>query len=105
MVEARKLIAAVTGTFDEFEVDSPPLAPDGPLNWTGYLQAHAAARERTGETESVVCGHATIGDIETAIIAFDFGFLGGSIGRMAGDRIVNAIHEAALSSIPVVSMI
>jgi acyl-CoA carboxylase subunit beta len=102
---ARKLISDLTSAFTEFEVDSPVRPPDGPLNWAGYGESLARARERTSETESVVCGQGRIGDAEAVIIAFDFRFLGGSIGGLTGDRIVNAIHEAALSTLPVVSLI
>src|SRR5262245_45464657 len=105
MNEARKLIATVTDTFDEFDADTPLRPANGPLGWAGYDESLAAARDRTGETESVICGHATIAESEAVLIAFEFRFLGGSIGAVTGDRIVNAIHEATLSQLPVISLI
>src|SRR5262245_48697744 len=105
MSEARKLIARVTDTFDEFELDTPPRPANGPLNWAGYDESLARARERTGETEAVVCGHGTLGGAEVVLIAFEFRFLGGSIGEVTGDRVVSAIREATLSQLPVVSLI
>jgi acetyl-CoA carboxylase alpha subunit len=100
------MIETLTSAFTEFEVDGPGAAgPDGPLNWTGYGEALARARERTGETESVVCGQGKIGDTEAMIVAFDFRFLGGSLGGATGHRIVEAFIHAGLSELPVVSLI
>ncbi|SCK22434.1 carboxyl transferase domain-containing protein [Streptomyces sp. WMMB 322] len=65
---ARAAIRAVASGFSEFESPVPGAAgpggreePDGPLDWRGYGAARERARERTGESESVVCGTARIG--------------------------------------------
>ncbi|HEV2781444.1 MAG TPA: carboxyl transferase domain-containing protein [Actinophytocola sp.] len=92
--------------FTESELDSLNEAErDGPLSWTGYGESLARARKRTGETESVLCGTGKIGDTAAVIVAFDFRFLGGSIGVATGDRIVRAFGQAIRSRLPVVSLI
>src|SRR2546430_9237766 len=58
---ARAVIAAVASTFTEFTVDGAGPGGDGPLDWAGYAGSLAAARGRSGEDESVVCGHGKIG--------------------------------------------
>ena len=55
-------------------------AVDGPIGWAGYDAARERARQRTGEQESVVCGIGNVDGVDAVLIAFDFGFLGGSIG-------------------------
>ncbi|SDD48385.1 carboxyl transferase domain-containing protein [Actinokineospora iranica] len=101
---AREVIAEVTTDFDEFTVDSRAHG-DGPLDWDGYAQARARAEERSGETESVVCGKGRIGGVDAVLIAFDFRFLGGSVGTATGDRIEHAFSRARETRTPLVSLI
>ncbi|MET9434328.1 carboxyl transferase domain-containing protein [Streptomyces sp. NPDC006551] len=103
---AREAIALVTDDF----VGAPggaegPPEPDGPLAWAGYGAARARARELTGEDESVVHGTATIGGRPCVLVAFEFGFLGGSLGLAAGDRLVAAYRAARERRIPLVSLV
>ncbi|MFJ7585789.1 carboxyl transferase domain-containing protein [Streptomyces sp. NPDC097617] len=79
--------------------------PDGPLEWAGYADSRARATARTGEQESVVTGTARIGGRETALISFEFGFLGGSLGERTGDRLEAAYAHAREHRIPLVSLI
>ncbi|WP_419999406.1 carboxyl transferase domain-containing protein [Streptomyces boninensis] len=102
---ARDLIAAVAEDFTEHTVPAAPQPPDGPLAWTGYDAQRARATERTGETESVVCGTARIGGVRTTLIAFEFGFLGGSLGERTGNRLEAAFTHARERHTPVVSLI
>lgn len=78
---------------------------DGPLDWPGYDRQRASARERTGSDESVVTGRGLVGGQQAVVIAFEFGFLGGSVGREAGSRLVGAFDRAGADGLPVVSLI
>ncbi|WP_275936950.1 carboxyl transferase domain-containing protein, partial [Streptomyces nanshensis] len=124
---ARALVRAVASGFTELE--EPPASagsstePNGPLGWAGYGAARERARERTGESESVVCGTARIGGgeygaegpgsgsggrgagVEVVLVSFEFGFLGGSLGARTGDRIVAAYEHARARRLPLVSLI
>ena len=103
---ARELISAVAGGFAELATDhADGLAIDGPLGWAGYDDSRRRAAQRSGEDESVVCGHGTIGGVEAVLIAFDFRYLGGSVGSRAGLRIEQAFAAARAGSLPVVSLI
>ncbi|ONK09395.1 carboxyl transferase domain-containing protein [Streptomyces sp. MP131-18] len=104
-VPARELIAALTPAFTELPRAAEAAAADGPIGWPGYGEARARARARTGEPESVVCGIGDVGGTEAVLIAFEFGFLGGSIGEETGARIENAFITARDLSLPVVSLI
>src|SRR5256885_4862107 len=105
MAEVRAVIASVAGTFTEFADHESGPDGDGPLSWTGYAHSLTAARERSGEQESAVCGLAKIGDAEAVLIAFDFRFVGGSIGGRTGTRVVHAFEQAIAFGLPVVSLI
>ncbi|GGM86006.1 acetyl-CoA carboxylase [Lentzea pudingi] len=113
---ARDLIGRVASSFAELpdesvlsEVDGvlPGAAPaaGGPLGWTGYDDQLSRAAELTGEQESVVCGVAEIGGVRAVLVAFEFGFLGGSLGTRTGARIEQAFTHAREHRLPVVSLV
>ncbi|RII17278.1 Acetyl-coenzyme A carboxylase carboxyl transferase subunit beta [Streptomyces sp. YIM 130001] len=102
---ARETLSAVTDSFTELPCTQGEFSGDGPISWEGYGEARARAAARTGEQESVVCGTARIGGCETVLLAFEFGFLGGSLGERTGDRIEAAFSHARAHRLPVVSLI
>lgn len=102
---ARSLVKEISTGFEDLTVPRSAEPEDGPIGWPGYRAAREAAAERSGEDESVVCGTARIGEVEAVVIAFEFGFLGGSIGQRTGDRVEAAFAHAAASGLPVISLI
>ncbi|MET9634140.1 carboxyl transferase domain-containing protein [Lentzea sp. NPDC006480] len=99
---ARDLIARLTAEFTELPATSPSADP---LGWPGYGDQRARATERTGEHESVVCGVAEIGGVTTVVVAFEFGFFGGSLGTRTGTLIEQAFTHARSAHLPVVSLV
>jgi acetyl-CoA carboxylase beta subunit len=99
---ARGAIAAVASAFAEFDAD---LESTDPLAWPGYRSELARACARTGERDSVVCGDARIGLVDAVLIAFDAGFMGGSIGAAGGQKIADAFARAVRLRRPVVSLV
>src|SRR5437899_5209980 len=75
-----------------------------PLNFPGYAEQLRAAREKTGCTEAVLVAEGTIGVAPTIVISFEFGFLGGSMGVAAGERICRAFEYAAEKGMNVVAL-
>ncbi|MGW2643533.1 carboxyl transferase domain-containing protein [Streptomyces sp. NPDC001393] len=104
---AREMLTLVADrdTFREFPASRGELRPDGPLGWQGYDASRARAAERTGEEESVVCGTARVEGTPAVLIAFEFGFLGGSLGERTGDRLEAAYTHARAHRLPVVPLI
>ncbi|URM91492.1 acetyl-CoA carboxylase [Streptomyces sp. MRC013] len=104
---ARAAIALAVDAFTEHAPPPPgsPAAPDGPLAWEGYGAARARAAERTGESESVVFGEAEAAGTRCAVLAFEFGFLGGSLGERAGDRLCAAYRLARERRVPLISLV
>jgi len=102
---ARAVIGLVTDAFRELPYPVRDSAPDGPLGWHGYDASRARAAERTGEDESVVCGTAEVEGTRAVLIAFEFGFLGGSLGERTGDRLEAAYTYAREHRLPVVPLI
>ncbi|GGW38721.1 acetyl-CoA carboxylase [Streptomyces lucensis JCM 4490] len=104
---AREVLALVTdaGSFTDIPCVIREPEPDGPLGWQGYDASRARAAERTGEEESVVCGTGRVEGVPAVLIAFEFGFLGGSLGGRTGDRLEAAYAYAREHRLPVVPLI
>ncbi|MFJ9852329.1 carboxyl transferase domain-containing protein [Streptomyces sp. NPDC101150] len=104
---ARQAMAAVSDSCVELRPPegAEPGRPDGPLGWPGYDASRDRACARTGEDESVVAALATIGGTEVVLLAFEFGYLGGSLGERTGDRLEAAYTEARERRLPLVSLI
>ncbi|WP_405582141.1 carboxyl transferase domain-containing protein [Streptomyces sp. NBC_01092] len=104
---ARQVVALITdgSSFTELPYPDRDSGPDGPLGWYGYDASRARAVERTGEAESVVCGTGTIEGTRAVLIAFEFGFLGGSLGERTGDRLEAAYTYARARRLPVVPLV
>ncbi|ANP57058.1 acetyl-CoA carboxylase [Streptomyces griseochromogenes] len=98
-------LVADEATFDELPGRTRAPKTDGPLGWRGYDASRARAAERTGEEESVVCGTATVAGTRAMLIAFEFGFLGGSLGERTGDRLEAAYAHARAHRLPVVPLV
>ncbi|MFD5460986.1 acetyl-CoA carboxylase, partial [Streptomyces olivaceus] len=97
---AREFLALVTDDFTELPGPRGEQDPDGPLGWPGYGAARARAADRTGEEESVVCGTGHVEGVRAVLLAFEFGFLGGSLGRRTGDRLEAAYAYARAHPLP-----
>ncbi|MFD8724892.1 carboxyl transferase domain-containing protein [Streptomyces sp. NPDC059629] len=106
-LSARRILALVADpdTFAELPPPARQSGPDGPLGWQGYDASRARAAERTGEEESVVVGTARIEGTAAVLIAFEFGFLGGSLGERTGDRLEAAYVHARAHRLPVVPLV
>jgi acetyl-CoA carboxylase beta subunit len=102
---ARATITAVATDFTELPRPAARLAEDGPLDWPGYAAERARAEEASGVDESVVCGTGTVGGVGVVLVAFDFRYLGGSVGSLAGARIEAAFGHARETRRPVASLI
>lgn len=69
-----------------------------------YRAELVAARAQTGVDESVVTGSARIGDMPVAVVASDFDFLAGSVGRAAAQRLVAAFERATALGLPILGL-
>ncbi len=69
-----------------------------------YRASLTRARERTGIDEAVVTGIGRIGGGQAALIASEFGFLGGSIGVATAERITRAVEQATAARLPLIAL-
>ena len=103
-ISARERIAVLAdpGSFEERETG---LVTTDPLTFKDtkrYRDRIRAAVQKTATDEAVVCGLARIGGQPTVLAAFEFGFLGGSMGSVVGEKLTRAIELAIDKHLPVV---
>jgi acetyl-CoA carboxylase carboxyl transferase subunit beta len=67
-----------------------------------YKDRHAAAVKLTGETDALVVMKGKVLDLDLVAAAFDFSFMGGSMGSVVGERFVQAVNESIKSNVPLV---
>jgi acyl-CoA carboxylase subunit beta len=100
-LSAAELIDAVIDPGSWRSWDEPVLAPPGVD--PGYAADLAKARARTGLDEAVLTGAGRLRGRQVAVIASEFGFLAGSIGVAAGERLVGAVERASRERLPLVA--
>lgn len=69
-----------------------------------YTERLEEARARTGLGESVLTGAATVAGRPVALVAGEFGFLGGSIAVATGERIARAFERAREQRLPLIAL-
>ena len=95
------LLAALLapGTFRSWDTEPVDVLPD-----PGYAADLAEARRKTGLDESVITGEGLLGGRRVAVAACEFGFLGGSIGVAAGERLARAVERATAERLPMIAL-
>ena len=68
-----------------------------------YATELAEAGARSGVDESVITGEARLRGRRVAVVASEFTFLAGSIGRATADRLIAAIRRATAEGLPLVA--
>jgi acetyl-CoA carboxylase carboxyl transferase subunit beta len=93
--------------FDEgqyTDVELPAVAVD-PLKFKDrkkYADRHRDAQAKTGLKDAVVVGHGSMGGRGVVIAAFEFDFMGGSMGQAVGEAIIAAADLAMLQEAPLI---
>lgn len=95
-ISARERINALVETCSFEEMDATMTSVDA-LQFTGvspYPDKLAAYQKSTGLKDAVITGIGRIGPYRTALGVMDFGFLGGSMGAVVGEKLARLIEAA-----------
>jgi acetyl-CoA carboxylase carboxyl transferase subunit beta len=80
---------------------------DEPIDLSTYDSAYRAELEaaaaQAGTDESMLTGRGLVRGRPVCVLANEFGFLAGSIGRAAADRITAAVHRATQERLPILA--
>jgi acetyl-CoA carboxylase carboxyl transferase subunit beta len=69
---------------------------------TSYAAKIDENQKKTGLSEAVICGQATLDGRAAALAIMDFRFLGASMGSVVGEKIARIVEHATQARLPVV---
>jgi len=100
--EARLAQLIDHGTFVERDAGLQSVDPLGFVDQKTYPDRIAAAQLATGMKDAAVWGTGTIEGRPVAICVMDFGFMGGSMGAVVGEKVTRAAEHALAQRLPLI---
>ncbi len=85
---------------------SPGLEPLDPLKFRDskrYRDRIVQAQKKTGEKDALIAVTGTLFGHSVVVCAFEFAFMGGSMGSVVGERFARATNHAAENKMPLIS--
>ena len=93
------------GSFKEINRSIAAIDPTSSSSKSTYNARFSADQRRTGLYEAIVTGVCSIGGSSATLIVLDFGFMGGSISSVVGEKAALAFEHAAKRKLPVVAVL
>lgn len=84
------------------------IRPTDPLNFKdtkSYKDRLRQAQEQTGLTEAMIVAEGYLKDEKVVLALMDFGFIGGSMGSVVGERFYRACKHASQENLPLIAVI
>jgi acetyl-CoA carboxylase carboxyl transferase subunit beta len=90
------------GSFGELDAGLQSLDPLGFVDQKPYPDRLAAAQVATGMRDAAIRGFGTIEGRRVSICVMDFGFMGGSMGAVVGEKVTRAAEAALAERVPLI---
>jgi acyl-CoA carboxylase subunit beta len=90
------------GTWGERDAGLQSVDALGFVDQKPYPERLTSAQTATGMRDAAVWGTAAIGHVRVALCVMDFGFMGGSMGAVVGEKVTRAAEHALAARIPLV---
>ena len=90
---------------EEFTVSEGHLRSGDPLHFKDskrYRDRLKSYEESVGTSDAAVVGEGRVGGMDTVIVAMEFGFMGGSMGSVVGEKIARAAEKCLERKMPLV---
>src|SRR5687767_13300326 len=84
----------------EFASEVVPLDPLKFKDSKKYIDRLAEGEKETGETDALVVMQGAVRNVPVVAAAFEFGFLGGSMGSVVGERFVRGVQMCCDEGLP-----
>ena len=98
-------LLADAATFRETHASTTSVDPLSFPDGGAYRRQLREAFRRTALREAAITGRCEIRGRPVMLIVLDFGFLGGSMGVVVGERVAQAFEEATQRRLPVISVV
>jgi acetyl-CoA carboxylase carboxyl transferase subunit beta len=99
---ARLALLLDAGTFEERDAGLTSIDALGFVDQKPYPDRLAAAQVATGGRDAAVWGIGRLAGRRIAICVMDFGFMGGSMGAVVGEKVARAAETALAERVPLV---
>jgi acetyl-CoA carboxylase carboxyl transferase subunit beta len=105
-VGARERVVQLTdpGTFLEIDADLRSTDPLAFVDLKAYTDRLASAELETGLGDAIVVGTSVIKGHPAVLAVMDFGFMGGSMGSVVGEKFARACDLALMHDVPLISV-
>jgi acetyl-CoA carboxylase carboxyl transferase subunit beta len=90
------------GSFTELFTNLKPTDPLEFVDSEPYAKRLKAAQAKLGRDEGAMVGTCTVSGIKVALGVLDFGFMGGSMGSVVGEKLTRIIEHGIENQLPVV---
>jgi acetyl-CoA carboxylase carboxyl transferase subunit beta len=99
---ARERLAQLVdeGTFEEIGASLAAADPLGFVDTAAYADRIKESRKKTGERDAILAGVGAVAGQRVALAVLDFGFMGGSMGSVVGEKVTETIERAIADKIP-----
>jgi acetyl-CoA carboxylase carboxyl transferase subunit beta len=67
-----------------------------------YKDRLSAAQKKTGEKDALIVVKGRVNGVDVVVAAFEFGFIGGSMGAVVGEKFTQAINTCIAEGLPLV---
>jgi acetyl-CoA carboxylase carboxyl transferase subunit beta len=101
-VENRVALTFDSGSFVELFRDVIPVDFLKFKDTKSYKTRLIETQEQTGRSDALFCGRGKINGLEAFTAIFDFSFMGGSLGSVAGEKITRIFEEGVDKRLPVI---
>ncbi len=89
-------------SFTELFTEFQPADPLEFVDTEPYKDRIKKAREKSGRDEAIIAGTCLLNNQEVALAVLDFGYMGGSMGSVVGERLTSLIEHATDKKIPLI---
>ena len=90
------------GAWEELDAQIEPVDALGFADTKPYAKRLREYQKRTGRKDAVVTVESTIDGVPAIVVVMEYGFMGGSMGSVVGEKITRAIERALASQRPLV---
>lgn len=86
-------------TFEEYDAN---LVAGNPLDFPNYSDKFSEAQKKTGHKEGFTYGKGMVNAQPLILGLMDFGFMGGSMGSVVGEKVARSIRKAREDKLPLI---
>lgn len=90
------------GVFEKVDVPAPITDPLKFRDIKRYTDRLKESKAKTKSNDAIMVAHGKVGGTQTVMAAFDFAFMGGSMGLAVGDGVIKAARIAVEQNAPLV---